>query len=343
MPEVSYVRGSHAGAEYITVFHPDLDEPKVATSNHRNWDKIVNAVHTPLSAAEVEELFNVAVAVERAFQKITERVAVEGSTVLFDGDPIHSAEAAAIIRFLDEGLPVEPLAHFLEKVRTNPEPGSVEQLYEWLRRHAFSLTEDGDIIAYKGVHGDRRSTLSGGATVNGERVEGYVPNEDGSVIELPRSAVEFNPAVGCSTGLHVGTHSYASNHAAICLEVHVNPRDIVSVPTDCDAQKVRCCRYTVVREIESEYTSACPSLAAEPEHEYVTVFCAPEDTPAEYLQDPGIWVAIDTHTSRTLEEAVEYEAGYWSDNDWYSAVPGDVETYDASSATVPVRGDEARS
>jgi hypothetical protein len=40
------------------------------------------------------------------------------------------------------------------------------------------------------------------------------------------------------------------------LEVHVNPRDVVSVPTDSNWQKVRCCRYKVVDVIDQPYSTA---------------------------------------------------------------------------------------
>ena len=45
------------------------------------------------------------------------------------------------------------------------------------------------------------------------------------------------------------------------LEVRLNPRDVVSVPTDCSAQKLRCCRYTVVGTISDPYPQ--PVLGAE--------------------------------------------------------------------------------
>jgi len=63
--------------------------------------------------------------------------------------------------------------------------------------------------------------------------------------------------VGCHTGLHVGTYAYASNFGqGALLEVQVNPRDVVSVPTDCSAAKMRTCRYVVVDTIDQPYTTA---------------------------------------------------------------------------------------
>jgi hypothetical protein len=40
------------------------------------------------------------------------------------------------------------------------------------------------------------------------------------------------------------------------LECHVNPRDVVSVPTGAGGEKVRVCRYIIAGTIETAYNSA---------------------------------------------------------------------------------------
>jgi hypothetical protein len=149
---------------------------------------------------------------------------------------------------------------------TNPQEHSRDQLFTWLDRHDFTITDNGDFVGYKGCALDAEGvavstravpekdkvTVNGVLVPTGERV----PNKQGDVVEMPRSLVDFNAYVGCSTGLHVGTYAYAKSFAPALLEVHVNPRDVVSVPTDCDAQKIRCCRYTVVGPVEDEYKAA---------------------------------------------------------------------------------------
>jgi hypothetical protein len=66
---------------------------------------------------------------------------------------------------------------------------------------------------------------------------------------MPRSEVVHDPSQACERGLHVSTRSYAEGYArsGALLEVHVNPRDIVSVPTDGGGEKVRVCRYKIAR------------------------------------------------------------------------------------------------
>ena len=74
---------------------------------------------------------------------------------------------------------------------------------------------------------------------------------------MARSEVQHDPSVGCHKGLHVGTWDYASSFGrGVVLEVEVDPRDVVSVPTDCGDAKLRCCRYRVRDEIEAPISSA---------------------------------------------------------------------------------------
>lgn len=82
---------------------------------------------------------------------------------------------------------------------------------------------------------------------------------------MPRSQVTADSGIGCSAGLHVGTWDYAVTflgHDTPVLAVLVSPRDVVSVPTDCDAQKMRVCRYQVLREATRPYWEPVIEVAA---------------------------------------------------------------------------------
>ena len=264
--------GTGPDDQFITVFIPGDAAPLVAHSSHPNFEQIVTLVLSDEgSADEVRDLFDTSLAVARKFERLSERVTVNYGRVYFDGDEVNNALTRQILRFIDEDIEdVSPLVNFFEKVQQNPQPESREQLYEWLDRHNFTITPAGDILAYKGVqcdsYGVYLSINSGYAIVDGQEVNGRVSNHIGAIVEMPRQQVAFDPAVGCSTGLHVGTYSYASGFGrGATLEVHVNPRDVVSVPTDCDAQKVRVCRYRVVDvntegERQSALTESVPAL-----------------------------------------------------------------------------------
>lgn len=231
-----------------------------ATQDHPNYQRIVAKV---LAGDEsVVDLFDVALTVHKYFQSISDRVTVSNGHIFFDGDEVDNALTAQILRFMEEGLEFMPLVNFFEKIATNPLEHSREQLYRFLDHHNFTITPLGDFVGYKGVKTTDadckyESISTGPAIVDGVAVDGHVPNPIGGIIEMARSAVAHDPRVACSTGLHVGTYEYASGFAqGAVLEVHVNPRDVVSVPTDSHDQKIRTCRYLVVGPIEEKYAGA---------------------------------------------------------------------------------------
>jgi hypothetical protein len=261
---------SDGDKQNITVFADG--EMYVANQDHPNFKSIVAGV--VVDDPSVVDLFDVAQTASKRFEALSERVSVANGRVYFDGDEVDNSLTRQIVRFIDEGrTDFRPLVNFFEKVSLNPQEHSRVQLFDWLSKHDFTLTPDGDLVGYKGVRKNSDGTLvsimAGPAIVDGEAVNGNVPNEVGSVIEIARSAVQHNPSVGCASGLHVGTYRYASDFAqGAVLEVHVNPRDVVSVPTDCDWQKVRCSRYKIVKVIDTPYTSAV--LSDEDEDDLVT-------------------------------------------------------------------------
>ena len=55
--------------------------------------------------------------------------------------------------------------------------------------------------------------------------------------------------IGCSDGFHAGSYDYAkgySHNGGHLMRVEIDPSDVVSVPKDCDCQKLRTAKYTVV-------------------------------------------------------------------------------------------------
>lgn len=223
-------------------------------SNHPYWQEIVDCLHGGY-AGDIPELIDLAKAASDRFEKVTERVTVENGVVYFDGDAIDNSLADAIIRAMDEGSDFRPLAMFMEKCYQNPRKHSRDNLFDWLSTHNFIITEKGDLVAYKGVSQQLTSISSGPGIVNGVKVNGHLDNSVGNVVEIARSYVEHDPSLGCSTGLHVGTWSYASGFGHTTLKVIVNPRDVVSVPTDCNWAKMRVCRYKVAEVISSQVDS----------------------------------------------------------------------------------------
>lgn len=243
MTEARYSLVGENESRVVTAF---VDGQLLTTdaATNPNFDTIMERLFED-DTAGLSELFTAEKAVERKFKKVSERVSVSGGKVYFDNDPIEDTLSDHLLRLIHSGDDVVYLINFWENIAANPSEHSRENLMRWLEAEDFSITRDGQIIGYKGLDYESKSIHSGPAIVDGVQMNGKIPNVEGSVVEMPRSAVNHNPSQGCSTGLHVGTDSYARSFGTVTREVYVNPRDVVSVPTECSGQKMRVCRYTV--------------------------------------------------------------------------------------------------
>ena len=127
---------------------------------------------------------------------------------------------------------IEEITPFIRKLVENKFIDAVEEVYDFCKAGDFEITKDGNLIAYKKVRKDLGSVHDGGDTkhVIGEYTE--VKNFDTN-----RHAV-------CSNGLHFCSRGYLSSYSGEqVIAVEIDPRDIVSIPTDYSFQKGRCRRY----------------------------------------------------------------------------------------------------
>lgn len=232
------------------------------TNAHPNYERIREMCEG--GDANVVNFFDASQVVQERFERLSERVSISSGVIYFDGEAVDNALTQQVVRFINDGVEdFAPLVAFFENVQNNPNEHSREQLYRWLRDRDFSINSSGNIVAYKGVKvrgsGEdiRYESISHGrAIVDGEVFNGAIPNHIGAIVEMPRGDVEHDPGVGCHVGLHAGTWDYASSFAqGAVLTVEINPRDVVSVPTDCQDQKMRVCRYTVTGITEQELGS----------------------------------------------------------------------------------------
>ena len=241
------------GQANITVFVDG--QMYVADETHPNFEAIKAAV---LSGDEsVTDLFDAGRTIVKRFEKLSRSVSIKGDKVFFDGVEQNNALTEHLVRAVNDGVEdFQPLVNFYEKIEANQNEHSREHLYRWLNRR-FTITPEGNIIGYRGLREDYTSVHAGPGIINGEEVNGHLDNSIGNVVELPRDQVTFDPAVGCAFGLHVGTYDYASGWSqGRVVEVEVDPRDVVSVPTDCGDAKMRVCRYTVTRDATGERQEA---------------------------------------------------------------------------------------
>jgi len=180
----------------------------------------------------------------------------EFGEVTYKGEQLHNTITSRITQFYNAKLPVQPLVNFLENLMENPSFNSREQLYSFLENEGMPITEDGCFIGYKGVTDDLKDCHTR-----------TFDNSPGQVHEMDRSLVDDNPNNHCSNGFHVGAQQYASTFGARTLLVKVNPRDAVSVPSDHNCQKLRCCRYEVMEETTKTMVLQEPMYGSGPEHD----------------------------------------------------------------------------
>lgn len=165
--------------------------------------------------------------------------------VYYKGEELHNELTRRMAQMAEEGFPVTSYINFLEKLMQNPSYNSRQQLYLFLEDHKLPISEDGDILAYKGVTDDYMDCHTRS-----------FDNSVGNTHEMPRSEVDDNTNNGCSKGFHAGSEAYATGFGSRTVIVKINPKDCVSVPHR-ETAKLRCCKYTVVAEYTRTLDRAC--------------------------------------------------------------------------------------
>jgi hypothetical protein len=183
-------------------------------------------------------------------------VEVNSSGVSWNGKPLHNAIAKRIMDFGLAGLDHKPLCNFLAKLMKNPSSRAVNELYTFLEHQNLPITDNGNFLAYKGIQNDWYSCTAGDAVLlQGKVKDGKIWNAIGEVIEVERNYVDDDKDRGCSKGLHAGTMEYATGFGPRTVIVEIDPKDVVSIPSDCSCQKLRTCQYKVVDEFVAALTN----------------------------------------------------------------------------------------
>jgi hypothetical protein len=144
-----------------------------------------------------------------------------------------------MIAMLQEGFPIEPLVLFMENLMTNPSHRAVNELYGFLENNNLPITPDGHFLAYKKVSEDYKDVYSG-----------TFDNSVGKVCEMERNQVDDDKDRTCSVGLHFCSQEYLNHFGGErTMILKINPRDVVSIPSDYHNSKGRCSRYEVIGEL----------------------------------------------------------------------------------------------
>lgn len=212
--------------------------PYTVFPSHSRYMDIVNMLDT--NEPDVEKILEW-VDPKIAIQKfIGSDIEIHGAEVFFNGEPVHNVVVDRIIAFNEQKLPVEPLVRFLQNLLQNPSYRAREQLYRFLEHNKMPITSDGCFMAYKAVRKD-------GLDHHSQTIMHTI----GEPIIMPRHLVNDDPNITCSSGLHCCAWSYIPSYygSGRILLMKVNPRDVVSVPTDYNNAKMRVCEYVPVEEV----------------------------------------------------------------------------------------------
>ena len=220
--------------------------PHTVSKTHITYNSVLDAIKTQdwPRLKEVIEPKKIVLAYGKG------NVSIQDGVLLWKGAPMHGYLAGKIVSMLQEGLPIEPMVNFMHNLMSNPSKRAIDELYGFLEKGSMPITPDGYFLAYKKVRANYFDVHSG-----------TMDNSVGKIVEMERNAVDDDKDRTCSAGLHFCSRSYLSQFGGERIViVKINPRDVVSIPSDYNDAKGRACRYEVIGELDDE-TRAAPERA----------------------------------------------------------------------------------
>ena len=229
---------------------------------HPQYNKLVKAVRKG-DEQKFMDLISIGVAIENWSNGDFE---FKDGFLYFEGEQVDNEPTSRIIDCISQNFPHEFMLNYLSNLYDNVSNRAVQESYKWCSHKGIPITEDGMLIGYKGV-----AVYSGVGTkdkmnmslIDGDFVDKYTGrsfrNNVGDKPSMKRRQVCDDHTNGCAQGLHIGTYDYACDWAgqsgAVIL-VKFNPKDIVSVPSCSDWQKMRVCDYEVLSVARGQIESA---------------------------------------------------------------------------------------
>lgn len=208
-------------------------------TTHKNYNLILEAVKTG-NFEGIEKLIDISETVKQ-YVNDGNGISLDNGIITYNGIEIHNTLTDRIIRFMNEGLPFQPLLNFLGNLVQNPSHRAVNELYNFLEVGELPITEDGCFLAFKNVRSDYMDIYSGTKR-----------NMVGDKPSMPRFMVDDNKDQTCSKGLHFCSIKYlphfSDSDGGRTMILKINPKDVVSIPSDYNNTKGRCCYYEVVAE-----------------------------------------------------------------------------------------------
>ena len=213
--------------------------------DHPNYLAIKECVNNN-DAENIVALMDIPSAIENYAEG---KVSVTDGVLRYEDEEIHNTLTDRIMSMMRDGFAFEPMIRFLANVLENHSNRAVQELYTFLENKNLPITEDGCFLAYKAVTSDYK-----------DKWTNKIDNSVGETVSMQRRKVNDDCGMGCADGLHCGAIEYVEGYRSEhngdrVVIVKVNPKDVVSVPTDCECQKVRTCEYQVIADYEGPLES----------------------------------------------------------------------------------------
>lgn len=204
-------------------------------------------IKTALKSGDHKLALELADVLSRVTNYVNGNITVEKGNLMYKGSSINTTLTKRIIDMMNEGQDVNAMVQFLENLMKNPSRSAVIELYDFLEKTSLPITPDGCFLAYKKVRHDYLDIYTG-----------TIDNSVGKTVAVVRNAVDDDRRNHCSYGLHFCSISYLDHYSSNSsndrvLLVKINPADVVSIPTDYDFAKGRCCEYEVVADVTDTY------------------------------------------------------------------------------------------
>lgn len=191
-----------------------------------DWDQIPALISL---RAKIEEYINV-----------SDTIKVNVDHITYKGKRIHGVIVDKILAMIAEGLNAQPMINFLENLYQNPSDVAVNELYLFLVSAKLPITEDGHFLAYKKVNRNYTSCY-----------DNKTPNIIGTELVMERFEVNSDRHQTCSNGYHFCSFDYLTSFGGErTLILKINPRDVVTIPSDYNNTKGRACRYLIEGEVD---------------------------------------------------------------------------------------------
>ena len=170
---------------------------------------------------------------------------ISATSVVYNGTEVQTELTEFLIdKFLNnphDQTAFDAWSNFIKVVSTASSYKIVNRLFMFLQKNDLQIDADGSVLAWKVINKDYK-----------DKYTNTYDNSPGQVLEMPRSGVDDNDSRTCSNGFHVCSWDYLrsfSGHGDPVMQVKINVNDIVSIPLDYNGEKVRVCKYEVLREV----------------------------------------------------------------------------------------------